>query len=323
MVRRRNQVKARNWLIVINNFADNADEGKNFLHDLWATKFFNKCKYACGQIEKGEQGTIHLQAFANFKQQIRFAALKRAYPTAHLDEVKVNNGAHNYCMKEETRLHGPWEFGERPVQRNNKVDWDNVKKLAQQGKLDDLPSDIYVRHYSNLKQIVKDSMRPVDKKHLRGIWLYGPPGIGKSYTARKVCKDLGMDFYPKFPTHKWFDGYQQQQIVVMDDVGKDQRILGNHFKIWADRYGCILEHKGGAVVDNYEWFIVTSQYHPCEIWYDDQQTLDAIDRRFICLKEEDIKKLKLRFDYPEDVPGHGLDLFGPEHIPQNYINLIN
>jgi len=30
-------------------------------------------------------------------------------------------------MKEETRIDGPWEFGVKPVQRNNKTDWEEVK----------------------------------------------------------------------------------------------------------------------------------------------------------------------------------------------------
>jgi len=27
-------------------------------------------------------------------------------------------------MKEDTRVEGPWEFGNKPVRRNAKVDWD-------------------------------------------------------------------------------------------------------------------------------------------------------------------------------------------------------
>lgn len=37
----------------------------------------------------------------------------------------------------------------------------------------------------------------------------------------------------------------------MDDIGKDHKCLGQQLKIWSDRYGCILETKGGAVIDNY------------------------------------------------------------------------
>lgn len=43
---------------------------------------------------------------------------------AHYERVKVNNGADTYCMKEDTRLEGPWEFGTKPVKVNSKIDWD-------------------------------------------------------------------------------------------------------------------------------------------------------------------------------------------------------
>lgn len=96
-------------------------------------------------------------------------------------------------------------------------------------------------------------MRPVDKDHLRGIWLHGASGVGKSRLAR----DKFPNSYPKL-CNKWWDGYKGQETVIMDDIGKDHKVLGQQLKIWTDRYGCILETKGGAVVDNYQWFIVTS-----------------------------------------------------------------
>ena len=49
-------------------------------------------------------------------------------------------------MKEETRLEGPWEFGVKPVERNSKADWEEVKQHAKAGDLDKIPADIYVKH---------------------------------------------------------------------------------------------------------------------------------------------------------------------------------
>lgn len=76
----------------------------------------------------------------------------------HIEVVKVNNGADDYCLKEDTRVDGPWEFGVKPVKRNSKADWDRVYELAKSGRFDDIPADIKVKHYANLQKIRKDNI---------------------------------------------------------------------------------------------------------------------------------------------------------------------
>lgn len=72
--------------------------------------------------------------------------MKKICPRTHWEPVKCDKGF-DYCMKEETRAAGPWEFGERPIQRNNAADWAIIKNAAKTGKLEEVPDDIYVKHY--------------------------------------------------------------------------------------------------------------------------------------------------------------------------------
>lgn len=73
----------------------------------------------------------------------------------------------------------------------------------------------------------------------------------------------------------------------------EHKCLGQQLKIWSDRYGCILETKGGAVVDKYDWFVVTSQYHINEIWQDDRATVEALTRRFKVIHMDCMDQLNL------------------------------
>lgn len=256
----------RTWLCTLNNPGDMTLEN---IHALTGAT------YTVGQLEKGANGTPHLQFFQNFKKSVRISMYKKQVPAAHCELVKVNNGADKYCMKEDTRIEGPWEYGTKPLQRNSRADWDQVYLNAKRGKFEDIPADIRVRCYSQLKKIEKDHLVVKDCDHLRGVWIYGQSGVGKSRLARERYPDS----YPKL-CNKWWDGYQGQKTVIMDDIGPEHKVLAQQLKIWSDRYGCILETKGGALSSNYEQFVVTSQYSIEEIFGEDEKTVEALKRRF-------------------------------------------
>lgn len=63
--------------------------------------------YANGQVEKAPTtGKLHLQCYFEFKNAIR-----RPKMIGHWVLVTRDNGASAYCLKEETRVDGPWEHG--------------------------------------------------------------------------------------------------------------------------------------------------------------------------------------------------------------------
>lgn len=273
----------RNFLCTLN--LDSGDGWSDYLREL---KEKCKAEYICGQLERGEkEGHLHIQFFVNFKQPSRISAITKHDKRIHVEKVRVNNGADTYCMKEETRVEGPIEIGIKPVKVNSKVDWEAVWKKAKEGKLEEIPASIRVVHYSKLKAIAKDNMQFSDSDHLRGIWVWGKAGAGKSRWARSQSKSI----YPKL-CNKWWDGYQGEEVVVMDDFMPEHKVLCQQLKIWSDRYDCILETKGGAVHSQYQWFIVTSQYSIDEIWEDDRDRA-ALHRRFQEFKIQEILGLKL------------------------------
>lgn len=252
-----------------------------------------EANYVCGQLEKGENGSLHIQYFINTKQAIRVSQILKLDNKTHIEKVILKDNARKYCMKEETRVEGPWEFGKIPIRRNSHVDWEEVWDMAKKGEIEKIPDSIRVIHYNKLKQIEKDHLIPEDCDHLRGLWIYGPAGSGKSKWVREKVKRI--DLYPKL-ANKWFDGYKKQKVVVLDDFMPENKNLVQLLKIWTDRYGCILEVKGGAVPALYEWFIITSQYSIEDIFHDDKD-YEAISRRFKEFYIDDLIKLNFELKY--------------------------
>lgn len=104
---------------------------------------------------------------------------------------------------------------------------------------------------------------------------WGPTGTGKTRTA---WERGGLDAYPKVPSTKFWDGYQGQETVIIDEFRGDIGI--SNLLRWFDRYPCLVEIKGSSTVLSAKLFIVTSNLHPRD-WYPtlDANTYEALERR--------------------------------------------
>lgn len=84
-----------NWSITINNPTP-ADE-----EDIARAR--QKGWKVDGQLEKGENGTPHYQLMVS-SGQVRFSAVKKAFPRAHIEPARNVSALHQYVHKEDTKL---------------------------------------------------------------------------------------------------------------------------------------------------------------------------------------------------------------------------
>lgn len=233
----------------------------------------DKVRYAIFGRETGENGTPHLQGYIAFFKPQRINSVIKALPGCHIEIAQGNEQQNfDYCSKQ-----GDYEeFGRRSIQ-GKRSDLDTAIDLLKEGGIkrviEECPRE-YVKFHRGLEQLeYRLNNTPYEHPDVRGIWIHGPPGTGKSHTAREAYPDAYLK-----AQNKWWDGYSGEKAVILDDL--DTPTLGHYLKIWSDKYSCSGEFKGGTVHLRHHVFIVTSNYHPSSLWPDDPQMCEAIKRRF-------------------------------------------
>lgn len=231
-------------------------------------------RYIKGQLERGAGGFVHWQLIAYFNRSVRLGAVRRIFGAVHC-ELSRSAAADAYVWKEDTRIEGTqFDLGVKPIRRNNLADWDNVRQLARENRLDEVESSIYIRYYCALKRIAQDNLAPTAcERDVTVFW--GPTGLGKS---RRAWYEAGLDAYPKDPRSKFWDGYRGQNHVVIDEFRGGIDI--SHVLRWFDRYPVIVEVKGTSTCLKSKHVWITSNLHPKD-WYPnlDPDTLRALLRR--------------------------------------------
>lgn len=234
--------------------------------------------YVVGQ-ERGDEGTPHYQGYVCFKRKLRLTAVKKLLPRSHLEVARgTPREASGYCKKDDDFEEwgdlpaSPAEQGGHAVALKYEAAWD----LAKAGKIEDIDITLRVRHYHTWTRIRQDhQVRPPDLDDVCGHWYYGAPRTGKSYAARR----LPGTYYDK-PANKWWDGYQGEDVVIVDDFDLTHKVLGHHLKRWADRYAFPAEMKGTTIQVRPKLLVVTSNYSIEQIFEGDPVLVDALRRRF-------------------------------------------
>lgn len=264
-------MKHRAYVFTYNNYPDSLAD--NDALDAWLHRLGGK--YSVAGREVSTTNTPHLQGYIQFANPRSFSSVRKLLTGCHVEPAKgLPSQCRTYCIKDGNfREQGavPSDPGDREKSR-----WEDARVLAKKGCWDDIPADIYIKHYSNLRRIFIDALPPVDPlESTCGIWLIGSTGSGKSRGVRLQYPDV----YPK-PLNKWWDGYSDQESVLLDDVDHGQSSwIGNFLKIWADHYPFIAEKKGGSMLIRPQRVIVTSQYS-IEDLFTDLELQNALKRRF-------------------------------------------
>jgi len=233
-----------------------------------------ECVYLCyGEETAPSTGTPHLQGYVVFKSQKRLSGVNKLFQ-AHWDVAKgTTEQNYLYCSKDGKFI----EYGTKPkspaaVGSAKHEKWLDVIRSAKEGTAEEEYPGEFIRYHSTLLKLYEPDLKILDS--YSGLWYCGPPGTGKSKTARAMYPDL----YDKL-LNKWWDGYKDEETVLIDDIDTTHTNMGLFLKRYADHYPFRAEYKGGSKMIRPKTIIVTSNYTIDEIFLDSEMAA-AIHRRY-------------------------------------------
>ena len=244
----------------------------NTADSFWNSK--NIC-WSKGQLELcPTTERLHWQFVVCFNKKVRLGGVKTVLGQQVHAELSKSDAANAYVHKPDTSQGRRWEWGHVPLKRNSRTDWDSVWDDAVRGDFTAINAQIKVCHYSSLRKIAMDHMKPVGIEKQVDVYI-GPTGLGKS---RRAWHEASMDAYPKTPTSKFWDGYQGQLHVVIDEFTGQIEIT--HMLRWLDRYPVLIETKGSGTVLMANHFWICSNLPPRQ-WYPNapEVQIEALLRR--------------------------------------------
>ncbi len=277
------------WVFTLNNPKTQLDP----------EKFKEKPKYMVWQLESGESGTEHLQGYVIFGSKKRLATVKAiiGVPEVHLENRKGSHEqAKTYCMEEEPakgkvrvtlkciKGSGPWEYGSDESYKG-KVPGKRNDLLAMKALIDSGASEeaVWDAHYGAMLRYHRSvkTYKMVKRKYRRWemdvIVLVGPTDVGKSWWCDKFFPAPDSFWVPHPGTQMWWDGYEGQQTVILDEF------YGNWCK-WSfllkllDRYPMQVPIHGTNVAFCSKRIVLTSNSHPKD-WYKAIEDWSPLERR--------------------------------------------
>lgn len=233
--------------------------------------------------EQHKDGDNHLHSYVKFASGVvktKFLVFDFDNYHGQYEPCRSPKAVIKYCSKEDDFIS---DFDVKQyVNHKGKLSVAVIKNKSVKLALEDGDiSFMQARAYVYARSIL---MEPLTRSDVCGVWFHGPPGCGKTHKA----KQLFPNAYIK-SQNKWWDGYAGETSVTLEDL--DTHYVNHLLKIWADKWPCSGEVKGGSVQLRHKWFVITSNYTIREIverglvdGQTDDNLVEALERRFKCFE---------------------------------------
>lgn len=253
-------LQGKRWVFTINN---PSGAGPLF------TELPEKVEYVVWQREKGkEAGTEHYQGFLRAAVNFRRSRVEQILGGHAWCDVAhgTDEQCRAYCIKEATRIQGPWELGEMKVsQQGKRTDLPEYVAWAEKVKaglpLSRVPAQHLAAHPAGFK-LCQSLQKSGGIRNVRVICIQGESGIGKTHWIFKHFPNCIRVHYGN--SGPWFEGYDDELEILIDEY-KAQFKLQVLLQV-LDKYPFRVEQKGTTTWAKWTTVFITCNSGP-EAWY--------------------------------------------------------
>lgn len=255
--------RSRNYCFTLNNYSE--VEYNQIIESDY--------KYLVIGKETGKNNTPHLQGYIEFANAKKLKTLKKLNSRIHWEIRKgTAKEASDYCKKDKNYI----EHGQLS-QQGKRNDLNNIKNIIKTtGKVRNAIEEC--TSYQQLKFAESYIKYKEPERNFKPfvIWIYGPTGSGKTRISNTISEYVG-DTYWSGKSLKWWDGYDANDLCIIDDFRKDFCTFHELLRI-LDRYPYRIEVKGASRQLLSKMMIITTAYHP-ETIYNTREDVEQLIRR--------------------------------------------
>jgi len=221
----------------------------------------NRLTYAVWSTERGITGTLHYQCYIECEKKVKASAMKNKLaplkvwvkPAAAKSTAQHNIDYISHTGKWSNKagglINGPFFIGVTPTGQGTRTDINDLAVALKSGKtmvsIAEEHTNTLLKCFGNASKmkILFDSSKV--RTWMTELFIYtGKAGSGKSHAAYEEAKqfllDAGSDelpymlMIPNKGESLWWEGYEGQQVVIIDDFYGTIDI--NYFKRMVDKY---------------------------------------------------------------------------------------
>lgn len=269
---------AKRWMLTRNNPTEIELQCGEWMERLVAE---GHAKYVAGQVERGEQGTLHIQAFLYLNDKKRLNQVKALLGDQWHCEVARSGDVHcnRYVTKEDTRVEGPWTFGTLDNEQGKRSDLEEVSRLVLQGKdlkeIAETHPMTYIKFHNGLRALSNQvNGSELKRDPVTVSVFYGVSNCGKTHYVLQQM--IGKRFHRQKAPYTFWDGLETQTEVLLLDDFRGEMPFQDFLQI-VDQHYLRLQVKGSSVCCRFTTVWITSNLSPYE-WYPKEMTDETCRR---------------------------------------------